>query len=81
MTYYQLKKEHVLDQARKYREEHRDEINRKQRERYATNAAYRKRQREYLKEYYARYCKKKGRPEGLPKTYSQIGAETTMNRS
>ena len=41
MTYYQKNRARLLDLARKYRETNRAEINRKQRERYATDDKYR----------------------------------------
>ena len=40
-----------------YRAEHRDELNRKQRERYATSADYREYQRQYRKIYWPEYAK------------------------
>jgi flagellar motility protein MotE (MotC chaperone) len=51
MTYYQKNRARILDLARKYREANRAEINRKQRERYATNEAYRQYQADYREEY------------------------------
>ena len=40
-----------------YRASHKDELNRKQRERYATNADYREYQRQYRKKYWPEYAK------------------------
>ena len=40
-----------------YRAAHKDELNRKQRERYATNADYREYQRQYRKIYWPEYAK------------------------
>jgi len=51
MTYYQRNRARILELARKYREANRAEINRKQRERYATNADYRQYQADYRDEY------------------------------
>ena len=51
MTYYQRNRARILDLARKYREANREEINRKQRERYASSVAYRKYQADYRDEY------------------------------
>jgi flagellar motility protein MotE (MotC chaperone) len=51
MTYYQKHRARILELARKYREANRAEINRKQRERYATNADYRQYQADYRDEY------------------------------
>ena len=51
MTYYKRNHKRQLELARKYREANRAEINRKQRERYATNAEYRKYQTDYHEEY------------------------------
>jgi hypothetical protein len=50
-TYYQKNRARQLELARKYREANRAEINRKQRERYATDEAYRKYQADYREEY------------------------------
>jgi cytochrome c oxidase assembly factor CtaG len=51
MTYYQRNRARQLELARKYRAANRVEINRKQRERYATNADYRQYQADYHEEY------------------------------
>ena len=51
MNYYQKNRARILELARKYREANRVEINRKQRERYATNAEYRQYQADYRDEY------------------------------
>ncbi len=50
-TYYQLHRARLLELARIYREKNREEINRKQRERYATNNEYRLYQLSYQVEY------------------------------
>jgi len=50
-TYYQLHRARLLELARIYREKNREEINRKQRERYATNNEYRQYQLSYQAEY------------------------------
>ena len=50
-TYYQLHRARLLELARIYREKNREEINRKQRERYATNNEYRLYQLSYQAEY------------------------------
>lgn len=55
MTYYQKNKERQMRLARLYRERNREEINRKQRERYKVNAAYREYQLNYQREYRAAY--------------------------
>jgi len=49
MTYYQQNRARLLELARIYREKNRAEINRKQRERYASNEAYRQYQLTYQK--------------------------------
>ena len=51
MTYYQKNRARLLELARKYREGNRAEINRKQRERYATDEEYRQYQAKYRAEY------------------------------
>ena len=51
MTYYQRNRPRLLELARKYREGNRAEINRKQRERYATDEEYRQYQAKYRAEY------------------------------
>jgi cytochrome c oxidase assembly factor CtaG len=51
MTYYQKNRPRLLELARKYREGNRAEINRKQRERYATDDKYRQYQADYREEY------------------------------
>ena len=50
-TYYQLHRARLLELARIYREKNREEINRKQRERYAADNAYRLYQLNYQAEY------------------------------
>lgn len=57
MTYYQENRARLLELARQYREKNRDEINRKAREKYATNEEYRKYQLNYQKEYRRLYGK------------------------
>lgn len=49
--YYQKNRARLLELARKYREGNRAEINRKQRERYATDEEYRQYQAKYRAEY------------------------------
>jgi hypothetical protein len=51
MTYYQKNQARQLELAREYREANRAEINRKQRERYATDDKYRQYQADYRDEY------------------------------
>jgi flagellar motility protein MotE (MotC chaperone) len=51
MNYYQRNRARILELARKYRAANRADINRKQRERYATNADYRQYQADYRDEY------------------------------
>jgi len=55
MTYYQQNRARLLELARIYREKNRAEINRKQRERYASNSEYREYQRIYQREYWKTY--------------------------
>jgi len=55
MTYYKRNHKRQLELARIYRETNRDEINRKQRERYANNPEY----REYILAYGKEYHRKK----------------------
>lgn len=50
-TYYQQNRARLLELARIYREKNRAEINRKQREKYATNNEYRQYQLSYQAEY------------------------------
>ena len=50
-TYYQQNRARLLELARNYRERNREEINRKQRERYAANNEYRLYQLRYQAEY------------------------------
>jgi len=50
-NYYQKNRARLLELARIYREKNRAEINRKQRERYASNEAYRQYQLTYQAEY------------------------------
>ena len=50
-NYYQKNRARLLELARIYREKNREEINRKQRERYATNNEYRLYQLSYQVEY------------------------------
>ena len=50
-NYYQQNRARLLELARIYRERNRAEINRKQRERYASNEAYRQYQLTYQAEY------------------------------
>jgi hypothetical protein len=57
MTYYQKNRARQLTLARAYREANRVEINRKQRERYATNKEYREYQIDYKKNYNNLYVK------------------------
>lgn len=57
MTYYQKNQARQLTLARAYREANRVEINRKQRERYATNKEYREYQIDYKKNYNNLYVK------------------------
>jgi hypothetical protein len=57
MTYYQKNRARQLTLARAYREANRVEINRKQRERYATNKEYREYQIDYQKNYNNLYVK------------------------
>ena len=54
-TYYQQNRARLLELARIYREKNRAEINRKQRERYATNNEYRQYQLSYQAEYNRTY--------------------------
>ncbi len=54
-TYYQLHRARLLELARIYREKNRAEINRKQRERYASNEAYRQYQLTYQADYHSIY--------------------------
>ena len=54
-TYYQQNRARLLELARIYREKNREEINRKQRERYAANEAYRLYQLSYQAEYSRTY--------------------------
>lgn len=49
--YYQQNRARLLELARKYRERNRVEINRKQREKYAKDEAYRQYQLNYQAEY------------------------------
>ena len=51
MTYYQQNRARLLELARIYRERNREEINRKQREKYASNESYRLYQLNYQAEY------------------------------
>jgi len=51
MTYYKRNHKRQLELARIYREANRDEINRKQRERYAKDESYRTYQITYQAEY------------------------------
>jgi hypothetical protein len=55
--YYQKNRARLLELARQYREKNRDEINRKNREKYATNEKYRTYQLKYQKEYRRLYGK------------------------
>lgn len=55
MTYYQRNRARLLELARIYRERNREEINRKQRERYAANEPYRLYQLNYQAEYNRTY--------------------------
>ena len=51
MTFYERTRARQLELARLYREKNRAEINRKQRERYASNEAYRQYQLTYQADY------------------------------
>lgn len=55
--YYQENRVRLLELARKYNEKNRDEINRKAREKYATDEEYRQYQLNYHKEYRRLYGK------------------------
>jgi len=54
-NYYQKNRVRLLELARIYREKNRAEINRKQRERYASSADYREYQRQYRIKYWPEY--------------------------
>jgi hypothetical protein len=67
MTYYQKRRQHFLQYAAAYRERKRDEINRKQRERYANDSEYRDYQRTYQQEYIKTYGRNKADRKGKKK--------------
>lgn len=57
MTFYQKNRARQLKLAREYRERHREEINRKQRERYQdASTGYREYLLDYQREYRRLYC-------------------------
>lgn len=58
MTYYQRNRARILDLARKYYEKNKEEIKRKQREKYAVNAEYRQYQLTYHREYRKLYTRR-----------------------